>query len=244
MGDQDKKEIRLQLFLARAGIGSRRKCETFIDEGRVTVNGRRVTEQGVKVGPGDKVTMDGKPVGTREKHKYIALNKPKGYVCSNYDPKNRPLAVDLCRPAVQERIYSIGRLDLNSSGLLILTNDGHFAEKIAHPRNEIEKVYLVESKEPVSAEGLDQYKKGIVIEGIRYVLKDYHFKTPRKVNLTLIEGKNREIRRVYEYFNWPISRIHRIRIGPVQVRGIPSGGFRFLTRNEISLLSKGSRKEK
>lgn len=244
MGDRDKKEIRLQLYLARAGVGSRRKCETFIEEGRVSVNGKRITEQGVKVGPEDKVTMDGKPIGGREQHKYIALNKPRGYVCSNYDPKNRPLAVDLCRPAVQERIYSIGRLDLNSSGLLLLTNDGNFAEKIAHPRNNIEKVYTVESKEPVSAECLDQYKKGIMIEGIRYVLRDYQFKTPRKVNLTLIEGKNREIRRVYEHFNWTVSRIHRIRVGPVHVKGIPSGGFRFLSRNEISLLLKGSRKEK
>jgi 23S rRNA pseudouridine2605 synthase len=243
MGDNKihKTPIRLQVFLAKAGFGSRRKCEEYIREGRVKVDGDVVTKLGTKVTPQETITLDGKHVRGTENLKYFALNKPRGYICSSFDPQGRPLAIDLLKPTVTERIYNIGRLDLNSSGLIILTNDGYFAEKISHPKGGIKKVYVVETKNPIPNKLLDDYKSGVEIEGIDYTLVNYHLKTHRKVQLILIEGKNREIRRIFEYFNCPVSKIHRIRIGPVSVKGIPTGSFRPLTRKEIEILKNKSK---
>lgn len=236
--------LRLQLFLARAGVASRRKCEDIIASGRVQVNGEVVKRQGVKVDPEqDEIRLDGKPIRQARKYVYFALNKPPGYLTTNKDPEGRPLAVELIREAYSGRLFSVGRLDFLSSGLIFFTNDGRFADRVAHPSSQIEKEYLVEAKRPIPEELLQQWQKGIDVEEERYHLKDYSFKGPRRIQLVLEEGKNREIRNVFHAHNIPTKRVHRIRIGPISLGDLGPGGYRKLSEQEVSRLM-GQRRSK
>jgi len=223
--------LRVQVYLARCGLGSRRHCEQYIREGRVTVNGT-VAELGAKVRPGDRVALDRKPVVPETTKVYLAVNKPPGMLCANSDPQGRPLVRDLLTD-VPERTFHVGRLDYQSSGLIFYTNDGAFSRIVAHPSAGIEKDYVVEAQNPVPEEGLRSYQRGIEVGGERYRLSRYLYKTPRKVVLTLVEGKNREIRRVLTALGVRIRRIHRVRIGCVHVQGIPSGGYVPLSRKDV-----------
>lgn len=228
--------LRLQVYLARCGLGSRRHCEEFIRAGRVSINGR-VAELGSKVNPRDRVTLDRKSVVPESTKVYLAVNKPPGVLCTNSDPQGRPLVHDLL-PNVAERTFHVGRLDLQSSGLIFYTNDGAFAEAVAHPSAGIEKEYAVESKQPFPEAGLREYRNGLEVGGERYRLTRYLYKTPRKVVLTLVEGKNREIRKVLTALGVDIRKIHRIRIGCVHLRGIPPGGYRPLSKKEVRWFSQ------
>jgi 23S rRNA pseudouridine2605 synthase len=223
--------LRLQVYLARCGLGSRRHCEEYIREGRIRVNGA-VAPLGAKVQPGDRVTLDRRVVVPEATKVYLAVNKPPGMLCANSDPQGRPLVRDLL-PDVHERIFHVGRLDLLSSGLIFYTNDGEFSRVVTHPSAGIEKEYLVESQHPIPEEGLRQYQKGIEVAGERYRLTRYLYRTPRKVHLTLVEGKNREIRKALTALGVRIRRIHRVRIGCVQVRNIPSGGYAPLSKKDV-----------
>ena len=234
--------IRLQVFMARCGVGSRRRCEEYIREGRVRVNGA-VAILGSKVETSDRIFLDKKRLYPEAKQVYLAVNKPAGTLCANSDSRGRPLLLDLLQD-IPERIFHVGRLDFQSSGLIFYTNDGQFSKVVSHPSSHVEKEYLVEAKEPVPEQSLLQYKRGLVVEGQRYRLSRYHYKTPRKIVLTLVEGKNREIRRVFRHFRIDLNRIHRIRIGCVQARGIPEGGYRMLSRQEVSWFLKREKKTK
>jgi len=228
-------QIRLQVYMARCGIGSRRHCETYIREGRVTVNG--VTAAlGTKVTASDRVYLDKRCLRPETEKVYLAVNKPPGYLCANSDSRGRPLVLDLFQD-VAVRIFHVGRLDLRSSGLIFYTNDGTFAKIVSHPSSRIEKEYIVEAKDPIDEDLLGKYRRGLRISDEIYHLRKYQYKTPRKVVLTLIEGKNREIRRVFQHFGVNLKRIHRVRIGCVEVRGLPAGGYRMLSRKEISWFS-------
>jgi len=228
-------QIRLQVYMARCGIGSRRHCETYIREGRVTVNG--VTAAlGTKVTASDRVYLDKRCLRPETEKVYLAVNKPPGYLCANSDSRGRPLVLDLLQD-VAVRIFHVGRLDLRSSGLIFYTNDGTFAKIVSHPSSRIEKEYIVEAKDPIDEDLLGKYRRGLRISDEIYHLRKYQYKTPRKVVLTLIEGKNREIRRVFQHFGVNLKRIHRVRIGCVEVRGLPAGGYRMLSRKEISWFS-------
>jgi 23S rRNA pseudouridine2605 synthase len=218
--------------MARCGIGSRRACENYIREGRVAVNGR-IAELGTKVTASDRVVLDKRQLHPETEKVYLAVNKPVGYLCSNSDTRGRPLVLDLLQD-IPQRIFHVGRLDFRSSGLIFYTNDGDFAKTVSHPSSKIEKVYQVETKDPFPEEHLSRYRRGLTIGGQNYRLRKYQYKTTRKVVLTLVEGKNREIRRVFEHFGYFPSKIHRIRIGCVHVRGIPAGGYRPLSRQEVS----------
>jgi len=221
--------------MARCGIGSRRHCETYIREGRVTVNG--VTAAlGTKVTASDRVYLDKRCLRPETEKVYLAVNKPPGYLCANSDSRGRPLVLDLFQD-VAVRIFHVGRLDLRSSGLIFYTNDGTFAKIVSHPSSRIEKEYIVEAKDPIDEDLLGKYRRGLRISDEIYHLRKYQYKTPRKVVLTLIEGKNREIRRVFQHFGVNLKRIHRVRIGCVEVRGLPAGGYRMLSRKEISWFS-------
>lgn len=235
--------IRLQLFLARAGVASRRASERLIESGSVTVNGETVTRLGTKVVRTDDVRVDGKRVQIESRSVYVALNKPRRYLCSAHDPEGRPLAVSLLEPHFEERLFSVGRLDFLSSGLILFTNDGEFARAVSHPSGQVEKEYRVDAQKPIPEELLEQYKAGIVIDGERYRLESYRYKTPRSVRLTLVEGKNREIRRVFAHWRIGVRKIHRIRIGIVHLKGIPSGQYRPLTQKEIDWLTSSARRE-
>jgi 23S rRNA pseudouridine2605 synthase len=226
--------------MARCGIGSRRSCENYIREGRVTVNGR-IAELGTKVVLSDRVVLDKRQLHPETEKVYLAINKPVGYLCSNSDSRGRPLVLDLLQD-IPQRIFHVGRLDFRSSGLIFYTNDGQFAKTVSHPSSQIEKEYVVETKDPFPEEHLAKYKRGLRIGGQNYRLRKYQYKTPRRVVLTLVEGKNREIRRVFEHFGFFPSKIHRIRVGCVHVRGIPVGGYRPLSRQEVSwFYSTGAR---
>ncbi|ADN02043.1 pseudouridine synthase [Spirochaeta thermophila] len=233
-------QLRLHVFLARCGEGSRRACEELIKKGRVRVNGRVITNPAHRVDPQeDRVTLDGRDVHLVGKFLYLAFHKPPGYLCTRSDPQGRPLVYDLIDPVLPYKVFSIGRLDFLSSGLLLLTNDGEFADIVMHPKHRVEKEYLVETKRPIPRALLESYLKGIRIEGERYVLKAYKSKSPHKVHLILEEGKNREIRKVFYSSHIPIVRIHRIRIGPVRLGRLRPGHFRNLTKEEIRLLREG-----
>lgn len=234
---QDK--IRLQVFLAHAGVASRRASEQIILDGRVTVNGEVVTELGTKVSSEDKITVDGKLVVQEEVKRYVLLHKPAGYVCSLKDEKGRDVAADLLKPHFSERLYNVGRLDMFSAGLIIFTNDGDFAAKVSHPSSEIEKEYIVETSVMIPEDLPKQFLKGIRIEGVFYKAKDVELLTKRKLRVVLIEGKNREIRRVFEHFQIGIKSLTRMRIGPIKNNNLQAGQFRELTKEEItSLLEK------
>lgn len=226
--------MRLHVFLARSGIASRRKSEQLIEDGRVRVNGAVVTKQGTQVTDDDRVFFDGKEVHITKQKYYLALNKPSKVLCSNSDPKGRPLAVDLVKDRIPVRLFTVGRLDFLSTGLIFLTNDGEFADAVMHPSSGVEKEYIVETKEPITREVLEEYTVGIRLEGTHYQLKSFDLKTARKAHLVLVEGKNREIREVFMARKLTIKRLHRIRIGPVRIGSVKPGEYRDLNQQEIA----------
>jgi 23S rRNA pseudouridine2605 synthase len=231
---------RLQKVLAHAGVGSRRACEEMILQGRVTIDGQVARELGTRVGPHAKIAVDGEPIRI-ERPVYFAVHKPKGYVCTNNDPAGRPRVVDLL-PEVPERVYAVGRLDEQSTGLMLLTNDGELANKLAHPKYGVEKVYrLVVAGEP----GRELFDK--LVEGVWLAEGKVRAKRVRPVarrgqatvlEMTLAEGKNREIRRMMAQFGHKVMSLTRIAVGPVALKGLGVGEARPLTGREIDLLRK------
>lgn len=242
MDKNDDKEMRLQVFMARSGIDSRRKCERLITDGFVTVNGTIITEMGHKVSSRDTVLYNGRAVHLIKKKIYLALNKPPLYLCSNSDPQNRNLAIDLIKGDFQERLYNVGRLDYLSTGLIFFTNDGDFTKIVAHPSSGIEKEYIVESKQLIEEKYLIEFMAGVIIEGEHYKLHSYKYKTKYKVKLILLEGKNREIRRFFQARNLKIKKLHRVKIGLVELENIPSGSYRYLTEKEVAWFFKKNKK--
>ncbi|AEJ19523.1 pseudouridine synthase [Gracilinema caldarium] len=227
------KELRLQVYLAHCGVASRRASEALILSGRVTVNGMVVTTLGTKVHARDVVLVDGKPVFLEQKKRYIALHKPAGYICSASDPQGRPLAQDLLPPDITERVYTIGRLDYRSSGLILFTNDGDFAAALGHPSTELEKEYIVDSTVPIPDATIEAFSKGIEIDGELYTCASIERLGRKSVRIVLIEGKNREIRRVFSHFHLHPEKLHRIRIGPLMLGTLPEGKGRALSVEEL-----------
>ena len=236
--------IRLHVFLARAGIASRRTAEEFILAGRVAVNGVIVSELGSKVFPDDIIFLDGKQVKKESRKLYIALNKPPGYICTSSDPQGRPLALSLLPKEISERLYSIGRLDFLSCGLILFTNDGDFAARIMHPSHELEKEYIVEATGHISDEVIEAFKQGITIEGVNYLARSVYRIGSRCIRIILIEGKNREIRRVFSHFHLHPAKLRRVRIGPVKLDKLAEGESRQLAKSEIKGLEANTKKTK
>ncbi|MDR0494452.1 MAG: rRNA pseudouridine synthase [Treponema sp.] len=230
----------MQVFLAHAGVASRRAAEEIIAAGRVGVNGMTVSARGSKVFPGDTVTVDGKPVQTESRRVYLALNKPPGYICSSSDPQGRPLALGLLPAEISERLYNVGRLDFLSCGLLFFTNDGGFAARLGHPRSGLEKEYLVEATGHIPDETVLAFEEGITIEGVHYRARSVERLGSRIIRIVLIEGKNREIRKVFSHFHLHPSRLRRVRIGPVKLGNLNEGESRPLTKFELEAL-RGNR---
>ena len=235
-GKSGKQEMRLQVYLAHAGVASRRACEKIIAEGRVSVNGTLVTDMGSKVRTGDTVLLDGKPVHPEARKCYVLLNKPAGFVCTLSDEKGRPIAADLLKETYSERLYNIGRLDMFSSGAILFTNDGDFAAKIEHPSAQIEKEYVIETTQDFPPELLTRFERGIRVDGIFYKCRSAAAVNRRKLRIVLVEGKNREIRRVLDSFNCTIKRLVRVRIGSLELGTLKAGEFRDLTAKERQAL--------
>ncbi|MDR3124010.1 MAG: rRNA pseudouridine synthase [Treponema sp.] len=224
--------IRLQVFLARSGVAARRAAEGLISAGRVSVNGQVVTAMGTKVLPTDDIRLDGVALRLETQFHYLALNKPPLYISSSSDPEGRPLAIDLL-PRLEKRLYNVGRLDYRSSGLIIFTNNGDFAARVSHPSAKVEKEYLVEATGPIPDLLLEQFTKGLIIEGVFYRAEAIERLGRKALRVTLIEGRNREIRRVFSYFHLHPNKLHRIRIGPVVLGSLAPGESRPLTREEL-----------
>jgi 23S rRNA pseudouridine2605 synthase len=236
--------LRLQVYLAHGGVASRRASERLIAAGRVGINGRIITVPGEKVLPGDTVTVDGIPVRMETCFRYIALHKPPLFICSSSDPQGRALARDLLPAEIRERLYSVGRLDFRSSGLILFTNDGDFAAKIGHPRSGIEKEYLVEASGPIPDSVVEVFERGVFVEGVRYQAREIERLGRKSIRVVLVEGKNREIRRVFSFFHLHPNRLQRIRIGPVLLGNLEEGASRSLTEIELGELSQSAQKGK
>jgi len=232
-------KIRLQKFLAQCGVASRRKAEEYIRNGKVRVNGRIVTEMGVKVSPDDHVEVDGKPVKPEKKKVYIIMHKPRGYVTTVSDPEGRKTVLELVQE-VKERVYPVGRLDYDTSGLLLLTNDGEFANMLMHPRHEILKVYIATVKGKPSDEAIERLKNGVKIDdyvtapAFVRVLNVYENKT--KLEITIHEGRNRQIRKMCEIIGHPVIRLKRIAYGSLDLGSLKPGEWRYLTDKEVKQL--------
>lgn len=236
-------EERLQKYLANSGVASRRKCEELILQGKVEVNGKVVTELGTKINPEkDIVKFDGKEVKQVKKMVYILLNKPIGYVTTADDQFDRDTVLDLVK--VKERIVPVGRLDMYTSGALILTNDGDFVYKVTHPKHEIEKTYTVTVKGIVQNSEVEQLRKGVKIDDYTTkpakvkILKTDTEKNFSRLEITIHEGKNRQVRKMCEAVNRKVLALHRSKIGGIGVKDIELGKWRYLRENEIQKLVK------
>ncbi|MFU7514662.1 pseudouridine synthase [Clostridium sp. HCS.1] len=236
---------RLQKYMARCGVASRRKCEEIILSGKVKVNNKLVNELGVKINSEiDIVSYEGKIIKPEEKKLYIMLNKPEGYITSVKDEKGRKTILDLVK--VDERIYPIGRLDYDSSGLILLTNDGDIYNKIIHPRVKIGKKYIVLCKGEFSKEELIRFENGIDIGGYVTAKAKIEILDKEKgknnsintlVEITIHEGKNRQIRRMCEALGHPVISLKRISIGDLKLGYLKKGEWRNLTENELKYLN-------
>jgi len=238
---------RLQKVMAHAGVGSRRQCEDLILAGRVTVDGRPVRELGTRVDPDhQKVCVDGQPV-KGERHVYWVVNKPRGYLCTNRDPARRPLAIDLV-PQVSQRVYTVGRLDEDSEGLLLLTNDGDLAFQLMHPRFGVEKTYLVMVAGNPSREDMLQLLKGVYLSSGQVKAKRVkRLKSQGEstwMRIVLNEGKNREIRRMLARLGHKVLRLKRTALGPVELGRLVSGKARKLTGPELTALREAASRRK
>lgn len=229
--------MRLNKFLAACGVASRRECDRLIAEGAVTINGRRA-ELGADVGEDDTVAANGNTVNVK-KNEYYILNKPKGYICSVKDEKGRKTVLDLM-PQNIGRIYPVGRLDYDSEGLIVLTTDGELAQHLTHPSNEVPKTYLVKIEGTITEAGLNPIRSGVDIGG--YVTKKCkaHIvetnKEYTKIHVTITEGKNREIRKMFEAIGREVTLLKRIKIGELTLRGLSRGEYRKLSRQEVIYL--------
>ncbi|SDG85109.1 23S rRNA pseudouridine2605 synthase [Aneurinibacillus thermoaerophilus] len=229
---------RLQKIMARAGVASRRKCEELIAAGRVKVNGEVIRTLGFKADPErDEIEVDGQKI-VLEKHVYFLLNKPVGYITSVTDPQGRKTVLDLMEH-VKERIYPVGRLDYDTSGLLLLTNDGAFANRIMHPRHELDKVYEAVVKGRIGEEALMRLCKGVMLEdGMTAPAQaerlSYDERNRRSaIRLTIHEGRNRQVRRMCEAVGHPVLKLKRVRLGFLTLDGVPEGKYRPLTKEEV-----------
>ncbi|MFZ0034126.1 MAG: pseudouridine synthase [Sedimentisphaerales bacterium] len=233
-------EERLQKVLAAAGIASRRKCEELICSGVVQVNGKVVNKLPVFVDPDkDIIIADGRRI--RAAHKvYFLLNKPKGVVCTNSDPQGRKKAIDIVR--VRERIFCVGRLDIESTGIIILTNDSELANRLTHPRYGLAKTYVVGVRGEIGGEQIEKLKRGVwLAEGktgraAMKVLKRSYKES--LVEVTIREGLNRQVRRMFAKMGLPVRLLTRTRIGKIDARGLGIGKFRALTKAEVAYLKK------
>ena len=228
--------IRLQSYLAKCGAGSRRSCETLITEGRVMVNNKVVTELGTKVNENDIVYVDATLAEPSEQSYYFVLNKPRGYVCTNYDPNETAYARDLIDIPDRNLLFNVGRLDKDSQGLIIFTNDGDFANTVMHPSSETEKEYTVKTDLDILKKDMDDAYRGLVKP---YKIKSYNLLGKREVSVVLTEGKNREIRNLFDILGYQVKKLTRIRIGDVHLGDLQSGHYRRMTKAEIQSLKRG-----
>lgn len=237
---------RLQKVIANSGYCSRRKAEELISSGQVYVNGEMVTELGTKVSGNETIVVEGVTLSKETKKEYYLLNKPRGYICSLKDDKGRKVVTELIN--TKERIYPVGRLDYDTTGVLLLTNDGEFANILMHPSNEVEKTYLAIIEGIMTTEEIYKLKDGVVIEGIKVTPKRLKIKkkdlekNKSKVEITIVEGRNHIVKKMFEAVGHPVNKLTRERLAFLDVKGLQSGEYRYLTKDEVKQLMKLKRK--
>ncbi|MCH5211633.1 MAG: rRNA pseudouridine synthase [Oscillospiraceae bacterium] len=235
--------VRLQKYIAMSGAASRRAAEKMIDEGRVSVNGEMVTGQGVKVEIGnDRVEIDGVLVKAEIKKIYIALNKPEGYVTTVKDQFDRPTVMDLVSKEIHTRIFPVGRLDYETEGLILMTNDGDWANRVTHPRYESSKKYYAVLKGVLTIPELNKIRRGIMLDGKKTSPAECEIMEidmgMTLVEITIHEGRNRQVRRMFEAVGHEVKKLRREKIGIVELGNLREGRWRYLTSGEIEYFNK------
>ena len=243
--DDNPDLMRLNKYIANSGICSRREADRLIEAGAVSVNGQIVTELGIKVGPGDKVQYGDQTIN-REKPRYVLLNKPKGYITTVDDPDKRKTVMSLVAGACKERIYPVGRLDRNTTGLLLFTNDGNIAKKLTHPRYGIRKIYHVEIDKNLArtdfvkiTEGFKLEDEFVKVDSIEYIGDG---KDKKQIGIELHSGQNRIVRRIFEFFEYKVLRLDRVYYAGLTKKNLPRGNWRLLDEQEVNLLKMISSK--
>jgi len=234
----NENEIRLNKFLSNAGVCSRREADVLIQTGVVTVNGKIVTEMGHKISPTDVVQYDGETINA-EKKRYVLLNKPKGFITTMDDPQGRKTVMSLVKTACRERVYPVGRLDRETTGLLLFTNDGDIAKKLTHPRYQARKIYHAELNKPFKADDFDRLLKGVDLEdGKSRADKASYVEggNSREVGVEIHSGKNRVVRRMFESLGYVVVKLDRVVYAGLTKKDLPRGMFRHLTDEEVSFL--------
>lgn len=239
-------EMRLQKYLALSGVASRRAAEQIITDGRVTVNGQKITELGTKVSEGDEVCVDGLGVKPESKKMYIMLNKPVGYVTTVSDEQGRPTVMDLLGD-ISARVYPVGRLDFNTEGLLLLSNDGDFTYKVTHPKHKLDKTYEVLVTGKAKANAIRLLEGGVVIDGRKTAPAKVDVAEAGKgsavLTITIHEGRNRQVRKMCQAVGFKVLGLRRIFEGGLMLGNLPIGKWRHLSSAEINLILKNAQSE-
>lgn len=234
-----KDTIRLNRYIANAGICSRRDADLLIADGKIKVNKEVITEMGFQVKPGDKVYYQGKLL-RREELLYVLLNKPKDYITTMDDPQGRKTVMELVKGAGKERIYPVGRLDRNTTGLLLFTNDGELAKKLSHPSYQIKKIYQVDLDKPITADDLEAIREGITLEDGRVDIDEIAVLSKDRsiLGVEIHVGRNRIVRRLFEHLGYEVIRLDRVMFGSLTKKDLPRGKWRNLDDKEVLMLKK------
>jgi len=230
--------VRLNKFIANAGICSRREADTYIEHGSVSVNGKLITEMGYKVQPDDEVRFDGTLISLEQK-RYILLNKPKNYITTMEDDRGRKTVMDLVANATKERIYPVGRLDRNTTGLLLFTNDGELAKKLTHPKHNVRKLYHASLDKKLTLADLNKLRGDVIIEGRKVFIDAVSYIEGEKkteIGIEIHSGRNRIVRKIFEHVGYTVTKLDRVIFAGLTKKNLPRGKYRELTSLELSNL--------
>lgn len=229
-------EIRLQKYMADCGLASRRKCEEIILQGKVTVNGKKVIELGTKVTEEDEVSVNGEVIKKVFKKVYIAMNKPVGYITSVSDEFDRPTVMNLVEDEIHTRVYPVGRLDFDTEGLLVMTNDGDLTYRLTHPKHKVYKTYVATLNDVPHPKEIERLKKGVVVDGRKTQPPKVNWLRDNIVEISISEGRNRQVRKMFEAIGYEVTNLQRIAVGNLTLGNIPLGRWRHLSNAEINYL--------
>jgi 23S rRNA pseudouridine2605 synthase len=235
---KSEESLRLNRYVANSGVCSRRDADKLIANGEIAVNGQVITELGTKVRPTDRITRNGIPL-SMEKKRYLLLNKPRGFVTTTDDPHATHTVMELVASACTERIYPVGRLDRDTTGLLLFTNDGDLAKKLMHPAHRQRKVYHVHLNRPLAPDDLQRIRNGITLDDGLIAADKINFPDecdPTQVGIEIHSGRNRIIRRIFEHLGYRVTRLDRVCLGGLTKKNLPRGHWRFLSQNEVNFL--------
>ena len=241
MNQNNNKLIRINKFISNSGVCSRRQADELILKGKVYLNNKKIKTLGIKISNEDTVKIDGKII-SKEKKEYLILNKPKDFITTLNDPQNRKTVKDLIKGATKKRLYPVGRLDRNTTGLLIFTNDGELSKKLTHPSYKIKKIYHVEIEKAIELNDFKIIENGFKLDGEKIKVDRIAIldKEKKNIGLEIHIGKNRIVRRIFEHLNYKVKKLDRVMIGSITKKNLKRGSWRFLKDSEVRLLKNFS----